>query len=61
MSDEDLAKRRAQLQDTIEQATRDLIATLEKSVAIGSMTADQAADEFAKFTSQLKQIKGPSE
>jgi hypothetical protein len=61
LSDKGLAKRRAKAEETIERATRELIEDLEKSVAIGSMTAQEAADEFAAFKRKLEQIKRPSE
>ena len=63
LSDEMLATRRAKakLKEAIERATRQIGEKLDKSVAIGSMTAQEAIDEFKAFTRQLNQIKRPSE
>lgn len=59
MSDAQLKRRRAELEGIIERATRDFVANLEKSVAIGSMTVKEAADEFAAFKRQLRDAKIP--
>jgi hypothetical protein len=59
LSDSALKKRRAKLQATIDRATRDFVANLEKSVATGAMSPQEAADEFAAFKRQLDDFKVP--
>ncbi|HEY1308491.1 MAG TPA: hypothetical protein VGF24_33310 [Vicinamibacterales bacterium] len=44
----------------IEEATRDFIKTIEKSVASGAMTAEEASAEIERFKRELAQITGPS-
>ena len=60
LSDEDVSARRAELESVIEEATRDFIKTIEKSVASGAMTAEEASAEIERFTRELAQITGPS-
>ena len=56
-----LAKRKAALEEIVERATRDLVENLKKTVAMGGMTAEEAAEYFAAFTLKVNSIRGPSE
>ncbi|HKE84459.1 MAG TPA: hypothetical protein VKB50_11915 [Vicinamibacterales bacterium] len=59
-SDDELSARRAELEGVIEEATRDFIKTIEKSVASGAMTAEEASVEIERFKRELAQLTGPS-
>jgi hypothetical protein len=61
MSDSDSARRRAQLEETIDLTMRQFIESLDASVKAGEMTAEQAADEFAAFQQDLRQLRRPTE
>jgi hypothetical protein len=58
MSNDELARRRAQLEAISGQAERDYIAALESEVVTGTLTAEQAAAEYADFRRKLRAIDG---
>jgi len=60
LSDQEFSARRAELEGVIEEATRDFIKTIEKSVASGAMSAEEASAEIERFKRELAQITGPS-
>jgi hypothetical protein len=60
LPDQEFSARRAELEGVIEEATRDFIKTIEKSVASGAMTAEEASAEIERFKRELAQITGPS-
>ena len=58
MSNDELARRRAQLEAVSDQAERDIIAALEAAVVTGTLTAEQAAAEYADFRRKLRAVDG---
>lgn len=59
MTDLELAQRTRELEARIEQATTEIVSTLEKRVAAGAITASEAADLFQQFSDKLKAISRP--
>jgi hypothetical protein len=46
--------------EIIERITQEFIASMEQSVALGHMTAEQAAEKFAAFQQQMREMKSPT-
>jgi hypothetical protein len=59
LSDSKLEKRLAELQATLDRATRDYVAALEKSVASGAMSRQEATEKLAAFKRGLDNFKVP--
>jgi hypothetical protein len=59
LSESKLEERIAELQATLDRATRDYVAALEKSVVSGAMSKQEATEKFAAFKRELDNFKVP--